>query len=268
MLKKIFAISLTVALLSPLAFSALAQDDPGVTLLEDETVISLENLDIETPTLLPDSKFYFLKEWSRGIRSFFTFNKVKKAALELKFSSEKLIETQLLALRNKGANAIEKAVQKYQQSMEKVEKAIGKIKGNASTSDSDSNTEANKFMEKFENQRELHIGILDKLVDQVPTSTMARIRETRELHLEKFEGVMLKLEEKFQLRSQQKINKSNTTGADEEVNNEEEEEGNNGNGNGNGNATITDATNTGQKQQGQTKWIRLDEIEVVGEPVE
>ncbi len=42
---------------------------------------------------LPTSPFYFLKEWQRGIRKFFTFDPVKKAELELRYTDEKLLET-------------------------------------------------------------------------------------------------------------------------------------------------------------------------------
>jgi hypothetical protein len=38
---------------------------------------------------LPTSPFYFLKEWGRGIRMFFTFDPIKKSELEIKISDEK-----------------------------------------------------------------------------------------------------------------------------------------------------------------------------------
>jgi len=56
----------------------------------------LEELGVGRPTLLPDSPFYFLKDWNRGIQSFFTFDQAKKAELQLKFSSEKMAEAKEL----------------------------------------------------------------------------------------------------------------------------------------------------------------------------
>jgi len=53
----------------------LAQIDEVVieTVNLDED-IQPEDLEVSEPRLLPDSPFYFLKNWVRGIQSAFTFN--------------------------------------------------------------------------------------------------------------------------------------------------------------------------------------------------
>ena len=79
---------------------AFAQEDSTIGTYEGEIIqevlidesVSAEGLGVKEPTLLPDSPFYFLKNWGRGIRSFFTIGKVKKAELESRYANERLIE--------------------------------------------------------------------------------------------------------------------------------------------------------------------------------
>ncbi len=72
------------------------------------------DMDVSTPVLLPTSPFYFLKEASRGITSFFTFNPVKKAELEVRFADEKLIEAKTVMAKNpQNEKVIENAFDGY-----------------------------------------------------------------------------------------------------------------------------------------------------------
>jgi len=163
--------------------------------ITDETV-SAEELGIGEPRLLPDSRFYFLKNWRRGIRSFFTFSKVKKAELKARYAAEKLLEARKLAEKKKKAEDIKEAAENYQEELDRLKKAVDKIKDTASTSE-----KVGKFLDKFTHQQILHQKILDKLEIQVPTSTMETIRQARERHLVRFGEVMQKLEDKTQLKA-------------------------------------------------------------------
>lgn len=150
-----------------------------------------QQLEIQQPTLLPDSSFYFLKNWARGIQEVVTFNPVKRVELKLKVANEKLMEMKAMAKKTNEPELLEKATENYQQEMEKVKQKAQKIKQTAQES-----PEVNKFMDKFVSQQILHQKLLQKLESQVPTQALAKIQEARETHLENFKDVMLKLEDK------------------------------------------------------------------------
>jgi len=195
--KKLLLFSTVFAFLFVFSYFVLAQETTTIqsTTSSQEAVIDeevdLSELEVEEPTILPDSPFYFLKKWQRGIRSFFTFNPVKKAELRLRFASEKLLEAKKLAEKKKASEILEKATENYEKEMEEIKDIIEKFKEKASE-----NPEIGKFLDKFIKQQVLHEKILQKLEDAVPEQALERIRETRERHLRRFSEVMEKLEDK------------------------------------------------------------------------
>src|SRR3989344_3744330 len=75
------------------AMPVAAQEADGS--LEEEIqaeVVTSADLGVEDPGLLPTSRFYFLKNWGRGVQTFFSFGAEKKANLELKITKEKALE--------------------------------------------------------------------------------------------------------------------------------------------------------------------------------
>lgn len=189
---KILLISLALfSALAPLNI-ILAQENTVTNTTSTDTIeqIPAQALDTTTPSLLPDNPFYFLKEWTRKIRSAFTFNGIKKAELENKFANEKLLELRKIAESGTASDKIQKATENYQKAIERVKNVAVKIKDKA-----ENNPEVNKFLEKFTNQQVLHEKILEKLETQVPEQALRKIKEAREQHLEKFQQVMTKLEE-------------------------------------------------------------------------
>jgi len=53
------------------------EDSSADDSVEQDEDVTAEDLGTEEPSLLPDSNFYFLKNWGHTVRSFFTFNPVK-----------------------------------------------------------------------------------------------------------------------------------------------------------------------------------------------
>jgi len=181
-ISKLLLITLLAVFTMAIGGLALAQDAPAD--------VTSQDLGISEQTLLPDSPFYFLKEWKRGIQSFFAFGRLKKTELEQQFANERLIEIQKLVDEgNVDAKILEKATEKYEKTMEKIKERADKIKENA---EQDENV--NKFLEKFTNQQVLHERILQKLEERVPEEVLEKIKEARERHLERFREVMQKLE--------------------------------------------------------------------------
>jgi hypothetical protein len=158
---------------------ALAQEIPEVT--QDEEV-SAQDLGISEPKVLPDSPFYFLKNWRRAIGLFFAFNPARRAELRLKIANEKLMEAKKLAEMKKNPKLMEKALNEFQNE-------IGKIS-------QESGENLKQFSEKLIHQQILHQKILQKLETQVPPEVYEKIKAKREKHLEKFAQVMQKVEAK------------------------------------------------------------------------
>lgn len=188
-MKKILTIALIAALcLGFIGFSQITKAETSTT--EDTTQVSPGDLGVNDQNILPDSPFYFLKNWGRGIQLFFAFSQVKKTELENKFTNEKIIELQKMSDNGSSSEKIKKAAENYQKSVERLKNAADKIKDKA-----DSNQEVNKFLEKFANHQVLQEKILQKLEGQVPEAVFEKIKEAREQHLERFKDVMIKLQE-------------------------------------------------------------------------
>lgn len=171
--------------------------------------IQAKDLGVTEPTILPTSPFYFLKSLSRNIQSLITLDPVKKAELKEKFANEKLIEAKKVIESGATKQAIEKAINNYQKETSEVQKAVEKIKTTAETS-----VQTGKFLDKFIQQQTLQQQILQKLETQVPTSTLEKIKEAREQHLEKFGQVMTKLEDKAKIQERLEKNLEEIKGSD------------------------------------------------------
>jgi len=150
-----------------------------------------EDLEIGEPRILPDHPLYFLKNWGRSIRLFFAFRPVTKAKLRLKFANEKLMEAKKLIEAKRDPENIKKGIENYQQEIEKTKDQTEKIQEKAKE-----NPEVEKFLNKFIHQQILHQKLLLKLENQVPPEASEKIKEARERHLDGFQNVMLKLEDR------------------------------------------------------------------------
>ena len=173
---------------------ALAQEatPPEVTeAINLDEDIKPEDLGVGEPRLLPDSPFYFIKNWARGIQEILTFNPVAKAELESKFTNEKLMELKKMIEEKKSAKAIEKAAENYQKGAEEIEGKVEKIKEKAKD-----NPRIESFLDKYTKHQILHQRILQRLENQVPAEVLEKITEARERHLERFSEVMTKLEDR------------------------------------------------------------------------
>ena len=181
-----------------------AIDEFSATL--DETT---EDLGVGEPNILPDSPFYFLKEWSRNIQNAFAFTAVAKTQLKEKFSGEKLLELKKMVEQNKSQEQIENAVRSYQEEIGKMEMAAEKIKETAEESQ-----QVGKFLDKFIQQQTVQQRILQKLEEQVPSEVLVKIREVKEEHLEKFGQVMTQLESKEKLQERLEQNLQEMAGSE------------------------------------------------------
>src|SRR3989344_6012567 len=82
--------------------------------------VTIADLGVEEPTLLPTNPFYFLKEFGRSVRQVFTFNPIAKAKLELRIVNEKAAEVKKVQeLRGEDEKGLAKAIRNYQESQER-----------------------------------------------------------------------------------------------------------------------------------------------------
>lgn len=160
----------------------------AVSLDED---VEPEDLEIGEPRVLPDSPFYFLKNWGRGIQELFTLNTIAKAKLRARFANEMLMELKRMIQAERDPEEIREAIENYQREMERIRERAEKIKEKAQE-----NPEIEEFLDKFVKHQLLHQRLLEKLENQVPSEVLEKIRQARERHLEKFAEVMTKLEDR------------------------------------------------------------------------
>jgi len=193
--RKIIFCSLLVAAMAIFSL-ALAEETPEITQspfsivavenIEDE--VTAQDLEVATPRVLPNNRFYFLKDWQRSLKLAFTFNQIKKAEIRQEIINEMLIELKALAAKTQDPKILEKAAANSQKHIEKLKEQIEKFKDNAQTS-----PEVSKFLDKFVQQGLLQQRILEELETKVPPQVMQKIEAVKEKHMEKLNEVISKL---------------------------------------------------------------------------
>lgn len=104
-------------------------EETGADAVDPAEVVTSADLGVEDPGVLPTSRLYFFKEWGRGLQSFFTFDSVKKAELELRFTNEKAAEAKKVQETNpNNEQAITKALGNYQKSQERLKVRLESLK--------------------------------------------------------------------------------------------------------------------------------------------
>ncbi|MBI2041797.1 MAG: hypothetical protein HYT20_02115, partial [Candidatus Nealsonbacteria bacterium] len=99
------------------------------TAVAPEQAITISDLGVSDPKVLPTSPFYFFKEMGRGVQGFFTFNPVAKAELELKITNEKAAEVKKITeTQPEKTAAIQKALENYQKSQERLRAKLENLK--------------------------------------------------------------------------------------------------------------------------------------------
>lgn len=130
--------------------------EPATVVAEPE--VTPEDLGVKEPTLLPDSPFYFLKEWGRKIQETLTTDEAKKAELLQKFANQRLIEAQKLLIKNP------QAIEKVQKVLSKSDMDLEKLKERLSALTEKKDARADKIIEKFTDNAVKQDRLLDGLM--------------------------------------------------------------------------------------------------------
>lgn len=164
--------------------TALAQETSAPT---DQNIITSADLGVNNAGILPTSPWYFLKEWARNIRKFFTFDLVKKAELELKFANEKaaeilkVAESNLKEAESKREQALKKAIENYQKSQQRLKENLSKLE------ESSKNPNIEKLISRVDERMEKHLELLNQIWE-------TKFLEGKEQDKEKDEGTIVNKE--------------------------------------------------------------------------
>ena len=179
---KILFLSLIVfGLLAAGIASADHGEEAELEAVEQAESVTLADLEIEDPGILPTSPFYFFKEWGRGVQSFFAFNRVAKAELEVKFANEKAAELKVVQeQRPDDETSIARALSNFQGSQERLAARLESLR------ETSQNPNIDRLLEGVAERSVLH----EKLLQEVKMKN-----EDKQALAEKFQEVNLKIAE-------------------------------------------------------------------------
>lgn len=159
--------------------------------IQSDSQVTAQDLGVQNPTILPNSPFYFIKEWGRGIANFFTFNATKKAELANTYANEKLIELQKLADSNASAQDIKDAVTNYQNSINDLKNKISQVQDKSTN-----NQELTNFLTDFAKQQILQEKALRTMItDQVSADISNIVKNAEDTQIKNFGAVVSDLQQ-------------------------------------------------------------------------
>jgi len=138
---------------------------------QNQEVVSIG--EVSDPGLLPDSPFYFLKGWGRSIRSLFTFDALKKAELELKFTNEDALAIEKLCDKGE-CELAEKFCEKFQERFQRVIQRTEEAKQKGK--DVEALTE--KLKENHLRQQQVLAAVLERAPEQAKEGILKAIENS------------------------------------------------------------------------------------------
>ncbi len=210
MKKTIFTISLALAALLLLNFTTHAyankaelieaiasnaaistEDAATAEEIAQEEKVSYQELEIETPKLLPNNPFYFIKKWNWGIKRIFTFNPVKRAELELRITNEQAAEMKRLEeVDPNNIKAIERAANNYNRNVKRLKNRLEAIK------ETSENPKIDKFLDKLADRSLKHQRLFDNLKNKLEKYPV--LKEKLENIESRIDDVIVEIPEKFE----------------------------------------------------------------------
>ena len=124
------------------------------------------------PKILPDNPLYVFKLAGKGVRSWLTFDKEKKAKLRMRYAAEKMLEAKLV-----DPDTAAKHMRRYRRDVEKLQKTLTKVEKN----------DAEKAMRLRVLAMRLTLKeqvLLGKVEREAPVDRLDRVREARRVALE------------------------------------------------------------------------------------
>lgn len=143
---------------------ALSDPIPGIDIVvkpnQGGIAITSSDLGVDNVGTLPNSRFYFLKQWGRGIERLFTFNPVAKAELELTITNQIAAEMLTVEKANPDdTSAIKKALENYTNSQERLNMRIGKLPATT-------NPNVEKLLKNIDEKTAKQASLIEQLTEQ------------------------------------------------------------------------------------------------------
>lgn len=187
-------------------FSTVFAQEVSSDVLEDENITAVD-LGVGEQTILPDSPFYFLKEWRRGLGAFFTLGEVNKLEVRFRHASEKLLEARKLAEKAGDKDVLTRAVEKYEKLMEDLSAKIEVVKEEVKN-----DPKFQEFMDKFTENGFKHqhvLSIIGELREDLPEEVKEKIADLKERVLDRTAKVLFNIDgEKLDERINKAIEKT------------------------------------------------------------
>ncbi len=154
--------TLMLAVLIGFPTNTIAGDPiPGIDIaLEQQPggIMKPSDLGVSNVGTLPTSRWYFFKEWRRGVTRVFTFGAIAKAELELKITNEKAAEIiEVEKVKPDDAKAIQKAIENYSKAQERLSARLAKLTGNSE------NLKVAELLEKVDEKTAKHSELLNMI---------------------------------------------------------------------------------------------------------
>ncbi len=128
--------------------------------IEGEPIAGIKSHDlaVDSVGILPTSRWYFFKEWGRGLARIFTFGSINKAELELKITNMKATELLAVGKANPdNVEALKNALENYTSAQERLQARLAKIK------ETSENPKVEKLLKKLDEQALEHADLLNQL---------------------------------------------------------------------------------------------------------
>ncbi len=163
---------------------------------ESEDISIEQEVKIENVGILPNSSWYFLKEFRRNVQKIFTFDRVKKVELQIKINDEKAEEISVLQEKDpENTVSIKKALINYLENKEKLKSNLDNLKENSE------NPNIESLILKVEQNSEKHLKLFDKVGNKM---------EQRNVELDKTEGDLKGLENELDAIGEFDFNENET----------------------------------------------------------
>ncbi len=158
------------------------------------------DLNVPSPSLLPTSPLYFLKDIGREVQMFLTFDPIKKAELRLEFVNQKLAEASAVA-ENKPDNeqAVSRALENYKKETERLTEYAATLKKG--------NTDNEALLSRITESNFLHQNVLDNIENKI--TSKEKIQEVRDRVLENLTATSFRVAEPAQVKVQIQTNLQN-----------------------------------------------------------
>lgn len=193
-MKKYFSFAIiSFVFLGVFGFSTFAFAADNFISSTSVSVITAADLGVQDVGTLPTSRWYFLKEWKRGISRLFTFDATAKAELELDITNEKAAE--VIAVKEsapKNMEALEKAFANYADATERMRVRLDNLE------ESSGNPNVEKLIKRLDEQTLKHALLLNQIAERWSTDPYAEDanvvnpQATRDNHLQGAVDVMQK----------------------------------------------------------------------------